>query len=299
MAQPAASPNFAGERSEIGGYPVVRTLAADASWLVTAAGGAGRTLVLKTLDEDCIWKGQLHPNVRDRLARVRELAHSGVANLYGVERDAGLTYLVWDFVFGETLEDAATAKTQSQRDFLRLARDLVLAVETLHARGIVHGSLKPSNVIVTADGRVVLTHISPLLYSDPADDVEAVVLLLGGLAERRGESDSPLARMLADVDGREITPRRLATRIAALIDARETAGPGAVEADRSVAQRVRRRAMIGATATGVLSLVLFVGMRQYANANTPKPPTPPQAGREALQPRGEAPSAAISPWKRP
>jgi hypothetical protein len=57
--------------------------------------------------------------------------------------------------------------------------------------------------------------------------------------------------------------------------------------------------MIGATAAGVLAVMLFVGMRQYANAKTPKPPTPPQAGREALQPRGEAPSAAISPWKRP
>jgi hypothetical protein len=299
MEQTAPSPKLAGDRSEIGGYAVVRTLVPDASWLATASGGTGRTLVLKALDDDCLWKGHLHPNVKDRLGRVRELAHRGVTNLYGVERDAGLTYLVWEFVFGQTLDDAAVTRTKSQRDFLILARDLVLAVEMLHARGLVHGALKPSNVIVTEDGDGVLTHVSPLLYSDPAEDVQAVLTLLADLADRRGESTGPLARLLHELDGQEISPRRLATRIAALVEARETE-PSARETDRPVARRIRRRAMMGATAAAVLALALFVGMRQYAIANTPKPPTPPQAGKEALQPRGEAPTAAANlPAKRP
>src|ERR1700712_5367609 len=109
MAQLAPAPNLAGEASEIGGYQVVRTLAPDQTWLATAAGGTGRTLVLKALDQDCIWKSQLHPNVKDRLGRVRELAHAGVANLYGVERDGGLTYLVWEYILGETLADLAAS----------------------------------------------------------------------------------------------------------------------------------------------------------------------------------------------
>ena len=72
--------------SEIGGYRELCAVS-EQGWVGTAAGG--RRVVLKRLDEDCLWKGQLHPSVKDRLARVRELAHQGVANLHGVERDQG------------------------------------------------------------------------------------------------------------------------------------------------------------------------------------------------------------------
>src|SRR6266576_985675 len=120
----ASSPNLAGDPSEIGGYRVLRTLVVDQSWLGSAPGG--RRVVLKTLDEDCLWKGQLHPNIKDRLGRVRELAHSGVANLYGVERDGGLTYLVWEYVPGSTLAERAESQAFGQRDLLVLAREVVL-----------------------------------------------------------------------------------------------------------------------------------------------------------------------------
>jgi serine/threonine protein kinase len=193
MDTATASPSFAGDRSEIGGYAVVRTLAPDQSWLADAPGG--RRVVLKVLDDDCLWKGQLHPNIKDRLGRVRELAHVGVANLYGVERDDGLTYLVWEYVEGRTLEEYAASPACGQRDLLVVARDLVLGVEMLHARGIVHGTIKGSNAIVTPGGRVVITHVSPLLYSEPGDDVQAVWSLLSDLVERRAEQDSPLGQL--------------------------------------------------------------------------------------------------------
>jgi hypothetical protein len=284
MPQTATAPNTAGDASEIGGYTVDRPLVPDQSWLVTSQGEAGRTLVLKTLDEDCLWKGQLHPNVKDRLARVRELAHAGVANLYGVERDAGLTYLVWEYTFGDTLDEAALSPTCTYREFLRLARELTLGVEMLHARGIVHGAIKASNVIVTpTDRRVVITHVSPLLYTDPGDDMNLLVSLLSDLAERRGESETPFGHLLAEVTGQAgVTPRRLATRIGALLDSRDIE-PASADADQPAARRIRRRAMLGATATAILAVVLFVSMKQYAVARTPKAPKPPTATREALQ----------------
>jgi hypothetical protein len=62
-------------------------------------------------------------------------------------------------------------------------------------------------------------------------------------------------------------------------DAEASEGP----ADQPVARRIRRRAMLGATATAMLAVALFVGMKQYAMARTPRAPKPPEAGREALQ----------------
>src|SRR5258706_7724186 len=122
------SPKLASGPSEIGGYRIIQTIS-EQSWIAVVAGG--RRVVLKVLDEDCLWKGQLHPNVRDRLARVRELAHVGVANLYGVERDGGLTYLVWEYVEGRTLD--VYTRSAGPRELARLARGLVLGLEMLHA----------------------------------------------------------------------------------------------------------------------------------------------------------------------
>ena len=59
------------------------------------------SVVRKRLDDDCLLDGQLHPSIRQRLERVRELPLTGVANLIGVEKNnAGVAELVWQFVTG-------------------------------------------------------------------------------------------------------------------------------------------------------------------------------------------------------
>src|SRR4051812_50121461 len=64
-----------------------------------------RKVVLKPLDGDCLLDGQLHPMIRQRLERVRELPLTGVANLIGVERVHGDAQLVWEFVDGTPLAE--------------------------------------------------------------------------------------------------------------------------------------------------------------------------------------------------
>src|SRR5207253_1320962 len=162
------------------------------------------------------------------------------------------------------------------------ARELVLAVDMLHARGIVHGTIKGSNAVVGADGRLVLTHVSPLLYSDPADDLQAVRGLLGGLIEGRGEWDSPLGVLLTETDG-ETSLRRLAARMGALLDARDS-GPAVEGEDRTEGRRIRRRALFGAGAAALLGIGLFAGLRQYGIDHTPQRPVAPQASPAALEP---------------
>ena len=107
-------------------------------------------------------RGSLHPSVRDRLTRVRELAHGSVANLFGVEREGDVAYLMWEYVEGIPFDLFAGAN-RAPHETAMAARELVMAVDLLHMQGIVHGALIGSNVIIVPAGGVRLTHISPLL----------------------------------------------------------------------------------------------------------------------------------------
>lgn len=150
--------------------------------------------ILKPLDADCMLRGQLHPMIRDRLGRVRELAMTQVANLHAVVREKGRAFMVWEYVQGQTLEEwLAAGPTATQ--LRKVHDDLAHIVESLHALGIVHGAIHERNVIITPAGAVKLTHVSPLLWDDPENDLQAVQKLLQltrlGKEQRLGKEHSP------------------------------------------------------------------------------------------------------------
>ncbi|HEX8523100.1 MAG TPA: hypothetical protein VF669_12655, partial [Tepidisphaeraceae bacterium] len=74
---------------ELGGRKIVRELSPGTgqTFLAEDLRGAGKLVVLKMLEEDCLLEGQLHPSIRLRLGRISEMAAKHVANLHGVERD--------------------------------------------------------------------------------------------------------------------------------------------------------------------------------------------------------------------
>jgi hypothetical protein len=175
MDQPSAI--IAPEVPALPGYRIEQELNPTQTYLATASNG--RRVVLKRLDEDCLLKGQLHPLIRDRLARVRELAHLGVANLCAVERCGEFAFMVWEYVEGQTLADYIAAHGGKCGIPRALGYELAVCVESLHALGIVHGAVHDRNIIITPSGAIRLTHVSPLLYNDLSVDVEATLYWLG------------------------------------------------------------------------------------------------------------------------
>jgi hypothetical protein len=244
--------------SEICGYAIESALS-DSSPTYLAIGPGGRGVVLKTMEDDCLLRGQLHPSIRERLGRVRELAHGGVANLYGVGREgeggAARAWLIWEYVDGRPLHEYAAAPGRTARDLAMAGRELALAVDLLHMQGIVHGALAGGgNVIVTPTASVRLTHVSPLLYTDPAVDVEAVTHLLQSCAAERGESESPLGRLLAVARQEKLALRPLAARLAALIESRDLDEPD--PSDTQDAHRPRRWALYAAAVVALQGVAI-------------------------------------------
>jgi hypothetical protein len=197
----------------IGDYRIVAALS-ESAYRALAPGD--RLVVLKLIDGDCLQRGKLHTGIHLRLSRVRELAHPGVANLHGVEKDGHYVFAVWDEIDGLPIDRHVQTRKPSPPALARLARELILVVESLHNLGLVHGRVSAGNVLVDSRGNVRLTHISPLLYDDPAVDNAAVIDLLRELSTAAGEAGSALA---AALEAEPATLRAIAARLSISVDA--------------------------------------------------------------------------------
>src|SRR5262245_17099399 len=91
----------------------------------TTSSAGDRRVILRELPADCLLHGELHPSIKERLARIREIPHPGVAPLLGLERDnSGRVWLAWSFVDGEGFVDAASDPDRSIREAATLMREL-------------------------------------------------------------------------------------------------------------------------------------------------------------------------------
>jgi eukaryotic-like serine/threonine-protein kinase len=85
------------------------------------------------------------------------LNHPNIAHLIdGGITDAGIPYLVIEFVDGETITRYAQTRELSLRARLELFLIVCRAVEAAHRSLIVHRDIKPSNIMVASDGTVKL-----------------------------------------------------------------------------------------------------------------------------------------------
>jgi hypothetical protein len=237
----------------IGGFVVQRGLGGDRTLL--AVGPGGRRAVLKQIDDDCLLGGDLHPSIRLRLARVRELPSLAVASLLGVWRDGPAAWMAWEFLPGRPLAELSTDPlARSGVDWPHVLREVALALEAMHALGLVHGAVHAGNVIV--DGRSVrLTHASPLLFDDPKLDEGAAIDLVRQLASAL---QAPPLEELATRAARSRQPLRvIATHDVAVPPKPD---PAAISMNVSVDVRVarrpnpRRRALWTALAVAALGL---------------------------------------------
>ena len=75
--------------------------------------------------------------------------------------DRHIYYVVRDYVDGVTLQKLLeSGRVFSPDQIIRILRQLLLALTPLHANGMVHGSIKPSNIFLCGEDRVILGDIS-------------------------------------------------------------------------------------------------------------------------------------------
>jgi eukaryotic-like serine/threonine-protein kinase len=89
----------------------------------------------------------------DREARaISSLSHPNVCHLYDVGLQDGTSYLVMEYLEGETLAERLSKGPLPLAQVLKYAIEICEGLEKAHRSGVVHRDLKPGNIMLTKDG---------------------------------------------------------------------------------------------------------------------------------------------------
>ena len=89
----------------------------------------------------------------DREARaISSLSHPNVCHLYDVGSQDGTSYLVMEYLEGETLADRLTKGPLPLEQVLKNGIEICEGLEKAHRSGVIHRDLKPGNIMLTKSG---------------------------------------------------------------------------------------------------------------------------------------------------
>jgi predicted Ser/Thr protein kinase/tetratricopeptide (TPR) repeat protein len=120
-----------------------------------------REVAVKTIRFDTSPDGPVKEEMLNRVMREAKAAghlnHPNIVTIYDVIRDRELTFIVMQYVAGQTLQTMIeSGKAFSPQEVLALLRPVSEALDYAHENGIVHRDIKPANILIDMAGRPYL-----------------------------------------------------------------------------------------------------------------------------------------------
>lgn len=121
----------------------------------------GRTVAIKTIAASQVPDGWERQQLRERLSREARsagiLSHPAIVTIFHFGTEGDDTYIVMEFVAGETLSQRLRRGPVSPREVVSIVNQVADALDYAHQQGVIHRDIKPSNIMVRADGKVKIT----------------------------------------------------------------------------------------------------------------------------------------------
>lgn len=139
---------------------------------VVGRGGMGRVWAardLRTGRDVAVKTAEARPQEAGRLRREAALAasvdHPGVVDVHDAGHDGATAYLVMDLLPGPDLAAVLRDGPVPPAEALRIGHGVAVALAAVHAAGVVHGDVKPANVVL-AGASVVLVDFGVAAATD-------------------------------------------------------------------------------------------------------------------------------------
>jgi len=140
----------------LGHYRIVEQIGAGGMGVVFRARDEqlDRDVALKILPKLALLNESARRQFRREALSLAKITDPHVAMAFDFGNDAGIDYLVTEYVPGLTLKNKIAGRALPEPEVLELGKQMASGLEAAHREGVIHRDLKPSNVKVTPEGRL-------------------------------------------------------------------------------------------------------------------------------------------------
>jgi response regulator RpfG family c-di-GMP phosphodiesterase len=144
------------ETRRIGKYEVQDLLGKGSVAQVYRGSDGQKAVALKFVNRNSVAEPGL-ARLRQAAASLTRVRHPAVATFIELIENEKVLCLVSELAEGEPLAARLKSARPDLRQTWEISRQVLEALEAAHAKGVVHGDLKPANIFIDAQGRVKIT----------------------------------------------------------------------------------------------------------------------------------------------
>lgn len=131
----------------------------------------GETVALKMLRPELVGSRDMLEVFRREVRLARRVTHPNVARIYDIGEHDQVLFLTMEYVEGDSLATLLERHGPMPVErAIALTRDILAGLWAAHDAGVLHRDLKPGNVLVTPEGRAVVTDFGVARAADSAPE---------------------------------------------------------------------------------------------------------------------------------
>jgi eukaryotic-like serine/threonine-protein kinase len=145
---------------QVGRYQILETIGTGANSRVVRGFDPmiGRTVAIKLFPRH-LASGEGRELFIKEARVVGQLSHPAIVALHdmGVEESSSTPYLVMEYIEGQPLERILDKGSVPFPRAAAWTAEVAVALAVAHRKGVIHGDVKPANILISEEGRVKLT----------------------------------------------------------------------------------------------------------------------------------------------